>query len=202
MKLCEHLGAYQLLRVNSVVTLCYQSSVRAFDWLWLMQQNFREALLLMCWLTSSYSSESIIVAENPSSWLLLLQNAMEMRSQLYIILTLVESQMPHSSPLRYRSRFVWQSIRNNLTVEWGRPDVCKSDLIHRNLGTFSQASPLFRAQSNANFHMLLPVKVQSVETVSCGVKQLSAVIADLSSWDWDQNIQTPTFAIVGSSARS
>lgn len=31
MKLSEHLEAYQLLRVNSVVTHCYQSSVRAFD---------------------------------------------------------------------------------------------------------------------------------------------------------------------------
>lgn len=105
-----------------------------------------------------------------------------MSSQLCIILTLVESQMPHLSLLRYRSRFVWQSIRNNLTVEWERLGVCKCDLIHRNLGKFSQASPLFRAESNANFHMLLPVKLQTVEIVSCGVKQLSAVIADLSSW--------------------
>lgn len=29
--------------------------------------------------------------------------------------------------------------------------------------------------------MLLPAKLQTVEAVSCGVKQLSAVIADLSS---------------------
>lgn len=60
-----------------------------------MLQNFREALLLMCWLTSNYSSESIRIAENPSPWLLLLQNAMEMSSQLYIIVTLGESQVPH-----------------------------------------------------------------------------------------------------------
>lgn len=114
---------------------------------------------------------------------------MEMSSQLYIILTLVESQMAHSSLLRYRSRFVWQSIRNILTVEWERLGVCKCDLIHRNLGEFFHyslfliiLSPLFRAGFNANFHMLLPVKLQTVEIVSCGVKQLSAVTADLSSW--------------------
>lgn len=112
MKLSEHLGASQLLRVNSVVTLCYQSCVRAFDWLWLMLQNLREALLLMCWLTWNYSSERITIAENPSSWLLLLQNAMEMSSQLDIILTPVGSQVPHWSLLRHRSAFVWQSIRN------------------------------------------------------------------------------------------
>lgn len=99
-----------------------------------------------------------------------------MSSQLYIILTCAESQMPHLILLRYRSRFVWQSIRSNLTVEWGRPGVCKSDLIHRNFGKFSQTSPLFRAESNANFHMLLPVKVQT--GVSCGARQLSAVIAE------------------------
>lgn len=68
-----------------------------------------------------------------------------------------------------------------MTVEWERPGVCKSDSIHRNLGKFSQASSLSRAESNANFCMLLPVKLQTVETVSCVVKQLSAVIADLSS---------------------
>lgn len=107
---------------------------------------------------------------------------MEMSSQLYIIVTLVESQMPHWSLLRYRSRFVWQSIRNNSTPEWEGPGVCKCDLIHRNLGKFSQPSPLFRADSNASFHMLLAVKLQTVGTVSCGVRQLSAVRADLSSW--------------------
>lgn len=40
--------------------------------------------------------------------------------------------------------------------------VCKSDLIHRNLGTFSQASPFFRAESNAHFPVLVAVKVQPV----------------------------------------
>lgn len=126
---------------------------------------------------------------------------MEMSSQLYIILTLVESQMPHSSLLRYRSGFVWQPIRNKVNVEWERPGVCRSDSIHRNLGTFSQALPLFRGECSADFPMLLPLKLQTGEMVSC-VKQLSAVIADLSSWDWDQNVQTPTFAVAGSSARS
>lgn len=119
---------------------------------------------------------------------------MEMSSQLYIILTLVESQVPHWSLLRYRSGFVWQSIRNNVPVEWERPGVWKSDLIHRNLGT-SRASPLFRAESNANFPVVVAVKL------SCGVKQLSAGIADCPAGDWDQSVQTPTFAIVGSSAR-
>lgn len=40
--------------------------------------------------------------------------------------------------------------------------VCKSDFIHRNLGTFSQASPLFKAEFNAHFPVLVAVKVQPV----------------------------------------
>lgn len=41
------------------------------------------------------TSEGIIIAENLSSGLLLLQNAMEMGINYRSILTCIESQMPH-----------------------------------------------------------------------------------------------------------
>jgi len=43
--------------------------------------------------------------------------------------------------------------------DWERPSVSESGLIHLNFGQLSHALPLFRAESNANFLMLLPVKL-------------------------------------------
>lgn len=54
------------------------------------------------------TSESIIIAENLSSGLLLLPNAMEMGISYRSILTCIESQMPHLSLVRYESCFIWQ----------------------------------------------------------------------------------------------
>lgn len=61
---------------------------------------------------------------------------------------------------KYESCFLWQSIRNNWIVEWERPGVSESDLMHTNFLQLSHASPLFRTNSNSNFLNLL-VKLES-----------------------------------------
>lgn len=69
--------------------------------------------------------------------------------------------MPHLCLVKYESCFIWQSVRNNLIVEWERPSVSESHLIHVNFGKLSHALPLFPAKSNTSFLRLLPVQLET-----------------------------------------